>query len=103
MNRYDRSGRRVHNTAEQDILRAITTHGYLAAHYLAAEERRQDCIAHAELRRSLRRGTAQPTRAAGPIAVLRRRVGAALIGAGHRVVGAAGGNPVAEPATEVTP
>jgi hypothetical protein len=103
MNRYDRSGRRVHDTGEHDVLRAITTCGYLAAHYLAAEERRQDCIAHAERHRSLRRGTAQPTGAAGPVAAVRRRIGGALIGAGRRVVGAAGGNPVAEPATEATP
>ena len=103
MNRYDRSGCQVHDTGVDDILRAIGTYGSLTAHHMAAEEFRQDCIAHVELRRSLRRDTAQPTRAAGPVAVLRRRVGAALIGAGHRVVGAAGGNPVAEAATEATP
>jgi hypothetical protein len=103
MNRYDRSGRRVPNTAEQDMLPAITTHGCWVAHALAAEDRRRDCVAHAERHRSLRRGTAQPTGAAGPVAAVRRRIGAALIGAGRRVVGAAGGNPVAEPATEATP
>jgi hypothetical protein len=93
----------VHDTAEPDVTRAITTHGYPAAHYLAADERRRDYIAHAELRRSLRRGTAKPTGAEGPVAAVRRRIGAALIGAGHRVVGTAGGKPVAEPATEATP
>jgi hypothetical protein len=103
MNRYDRSGRRVRETGEFDLLRTMGTYGYLTAHYLAAEECRRDCIASVHLSRSLRRGKAMANGAVTPVAAIRQRLGTALIGAGRRLAGSADGGHVAEPAAEAMP
>jgi hypothetical protein len=85
MNAYTTTGQA--RITQRDVAAILGTHSYLGGASLAALERQRGWQADAEMAWLLKQHGLAPKSAALRVAMLRRTIGAALVGAGERLAG----------------